>query len=164
MKTMTLQWQTDYFSNTFINDPRLVFSLGSNLYQSPVKFSFSGVYIIWADTNPRTILKVGSGQIKNRLQEHINDPKVQPYKRHSLYVTWATIPWGYTINLSIDEYTDTLRGIEKFIGIIYPPKLTERLPVNVDLVFVNIPELETPLQKLLNFTGRDRPEQQNPFR
>lgn len=161
---MKLQWKTDLFNKTFINDPRLVFSLNSNFYHSPVKFSFSGVYIIWADTYPRTILKVGSGQIKNRLQEHINDPKVQPYKRHSLYVTWDTIPWRYQFDLPIDKYTDTLRGIEKFIGLIYPPKLTERLPVNVDFVPVNIPELETPFQKLLKFIGRDRPEQQNPFR
>ena len=153
MKTMTLQWDTDSFNSTLIDDPRLEFPWG---------LSLTGIYIIWAETTPHTILKVGSGQIKNRLREHINDPKVQPYKRHSLYVTWATIPWGYWLDLPIDEYTDTLRGIEKFIGFIYPPKLTERLPVNVDLVFVNIPELETPLQKLLKFTGRYRPEQQNP--
>ena len=163
MKTITLQWQSDYFSNTLINDPRLVFSLGSNLYYSRVKFSFSGVYIVWADTNPRTILKVGSGQIKNRLGEHLNDSKVQPYKHYGLYATWAILPLSESVKLSINEYIDTLRGIEKFIGFMYPPKLTERLPVNVDLVFVNIPDLETPLQKLLRLIERYRSVQQNSY-
>lgn len=152
---MKLHWQTDFFNNSLIDNPRLEFPWG---------LSVTGNYIIWADTHPQTIIKVGSGEIKNRLREHINDPKIQLYKRYNLYVTWATIPWGYWLNVSTDEYTDTLRGIEKFIGIIYPPKITERLPVNVDLVFVNIPDLETPLQKLLKFTGRTRLEQQNPFR
>ena len=163
MDTITLQWETDFFNNALINNPRLEFSLNSNLNRSSVKFSYSGIYIIWAATNPRTILKVGSGQIKNRLQKHINDPKVQPYKPYSVYVTWAILPLGTMRYFSVDKYTDTLRGIEKFIGFIYPPKLTQLLPVKVDFVFVNIPELETPLQKLLKFTGRDRPEQKIPY-
>ena len=144
----------DYLSNTLINDSRLEYSISLNSNQ--LRMAVDGIYIIWTDTTPRSILKVGSGQIKYRLREHFIDPTVQPYKRYNIYVTWATIPWADRRKLTIDQYTDRLRGIEKFIGFIFPPKLTENLPVNVDLVLVNIPELETSGQTLLNFTGRYR--------
>ena len=66
-----------------------------------------GVYIIWAGMSNRTILKVGHGIIKNRFEEHLNDPKVQAYKHRGLYATWDSF-------LFVDKAVEKQRGVERF--------------------------------------------------
>lgn len=87
MELMTIHWQkcNNYISlgswcrlnSDLLDDPRLEISLGRNLYGFDTRIGITGVYIIWAGIDNRTILKVGSGIIKDRLRAHLNDPKVQ---------------------------------------------------------------------------------------
>jgi len=110
-----------------LDDPRLEIRLGRNLYGFDTSIGITGVYIIWAGVNNRTILKVGSGIIKNRLRAHLNDPKVQDYKHKGLYATWAYIGPSFKLGGKLD---DRERGVEGFLGLILNPKLGERFPNN----------------------------------
>ena len=52
----------------------------------------SGVYAIWHGGQNPTWVRIGSGNIKERLSAHRNDPKIIAYSSHGLLVTWATVP------------------------------------------------------------------------
>ena len=143
METMTLKWEkcNSYPSlgrwcrldSDLLDDPRLEIRQGRNLSRFDTRIGIPGVYIIWAGINNRTILKVGSGIIKNRLRNHLNDPKVQAYKHSGLYATWASF-------LCIDDnQDDKKRGVERFLGLILNPKIGERFPADVDPIMVNLP-------------------------
>ena len=148
METMTIQWQkcNNYLSwgswcrldSDLLDDPRLKIRIGRNFYGFDTSIGITGVYIIWAgiDDN-RTILKVGSGIIKDRLRAHLNDPKVQAYEHKGLYATWASF-------LFVDKQGDKQRGVERFLGVILNPKLGERFPNNVDFILVNPPAWDEP--------------------
>lgn len=173
METMTVHWQkrTDYlFSGQWcqlnpelLNDPRLEFRLETRF--GVLRTDIVGVYIIWAGVSNRTILKVGSGIIKNRLGEHFRDPKVQAYKYSGLYATWARISPFFKPD---GRLNDRERGIEKFLGILLNPKLTQRLP-DVDPIWVNLPVWDEPMSPLVkalshrNQRGHIPPNWKNPF-
>lgn len=138
MTMITVHWQK-CMKNSFwcplneklLNDGRLEARLGD--YSAGI----SGVYIIWTGTeNNRTVLKVGSGIIKDKLAAHLKDPEIQAYKPTRLYVTWAS-------TLSTIGSEKIQRGIEKFLEIVFKPKLVEYLP-DVDLVMVNLPRWNRP--------------------
>lgn len=119
-------------NSELLDDPRL------NPDDSGIRIWFNGVYIIWAGTgDDRTILKVGSGFIKDRLRAHLNDPKVQVYKNKGLYVTW-------TFFLPLNQ----MEGIERFLGLRLNPILADRFP-DVEMIAVNLPEWAEPLSPLL---------------
>ena len=87
--------------------------------------SMSGVYVIWhAGSNPATV-RVGQGNIRERLTAHRSDPDVQKYVEQTLYVTWASVP-------------ETLRGgVEAFLaeslGPIVGKRFPETTPIEVNL-------------------------------
>ena len=152
MESITLHWQkcNNYLfwgswcrlDSDLLDDPRLEISLGRNLFGFDTSIGITGVYIIWAGVGDnRTILKVGSGIIKDRLQAHLNDPKVQAYKSKGLYATWATLPLYFQLARKLG---DSERGVERFLGVMLNPKLTQRLPTNVEFIWVNLPEWNEP--------------------
>ena len=58
----------------------------------------TGVYIIWHGSNinsPARTVRVGAGNIADRLKEHRADENILQYKGQGpLYVTWAEVPSG----------------------------------------------------------------------
>jgi len=88
-----------------------------------------GVYIIWhGSDNPENIIKVGQGNIAERLYSHRNDPEIQGYNYKTLYVTWAKL---------MPIYHD---GVEAYLGLVLKPLIAERFP-STDLIKVNLPWL-----------------------
>ena len=173
METMTVHWQkrTDYpflgcwcqLDSDLLNDPRLEFRLDTPF--GVIRTDIVGVYIIWADSDNRTILKVGSGIIKDRFRAHLNDPNVQEYGHEGLYATWAIITPSFKPGGKLD---DKERGVERFLGVWLNPILTERLPNNVDFIWVNLPVWDEPVNPLLRAMSRSSRIQPNrtplPFR
>jgi len=53
----------------------------------------AGVYVIWyaAGSNPKAV-RVGQGNIADRIAAHRRDPQIMTYATRSLYVTWAKVP------------------------------------------------------------------------
>ena len=50
-----------------------------------------GVYVIWhGGPNPKTVY-VGQGNIRDRLNQHRSDPRIQKYSAHGLFATWAAV-------------------------------------------------------------------------
>lgn len=132
MTMITVHWQRCIknslwcqFNERLLNDGRFETGLGD------YNVGISGVYIIWTGIDNRTVLKVGSGIIKDKLAIHLRDPEVQAYKPTRLYVTWASI-------LSVIGPEEIQKGVEKFLGIVFKPKLVEHLP-DVDPIMVNLP-------------------------
>ena len=142
MTMITLHWQRCIknslwcqFSERLLNNSRLETRFGD------YSIGISGVYIIWTEAKHRTILKVGSGIIKDKLAIHLRDPEVQAYNHSTpLYVTWAS-------TLSVNQPEAAQKGIEKFLGIAFKPKLAERLP-DVDPILVNLPKWDKPVPPL----------------
>ena len=172
MERMTVHWQkrTDYpflgwchLNSDLLDDPRLEICFSGDRYRRGICVRITGVYIIWAGTDNRTILKVGSGIIKDRLREHFNDPTVQAYKYRGLYATWASF-------LFVDKSLEKQRGVERFLGGLLNPKLGERFPDNVDPIWVNLPVWDEPSDMLLRaLSGRNQrdyiqPNKPIPFR
>ena len=133
MTMVTVHWQRCIknslwcqFNEKLLNDGRLEARLGD------YSVGINGIYIIWTGIdNNRTVLKVGSGIIKDKLAEDLKDPEVQAHKPTRLYVTWAS-------TLSVIGAEEIQKGIEKFLGVVFKPKLKENLS-DVDLVMVNLP-------------------------
>ena len=141
MTMITVQWQRCLknslwcqFNEKLLSNGRFETRLGDH------SVSISGVYILWTGIDNRTVLKVGSGIIKDKLEAHLRDPEVQAYKPTRLYVTWAS-------TLSVIGATEIQKGAEKFLDIVFKPKLAEHLP-DVDLVMVNLPRWNKPVPPL----------------
>lgn len=142
MTMITVHWQKCLknslwcpFNEKLLNDGRLEARLGD--YSAGI----SGVYIIWTGTdNNRTVLKVGSGIIKDKLAVHLKDPEIQAYQPTRLYVTW-----GSTVSTIGPQ--EIQKGIEKFLEIVFKPKLGADSP-DVDLVMVNLPRWNKPMPPL----------------
>ena len=141
MSMVTLRWQRCIknslwcqFNEKLLNDGRLETRLGD------YSIGISGVYIIWTGIKDRTVLKVGSGIIKDQLAAHLRDPEIQTYQPTRLYVTWAS-------TLSVIGPEEIQKGIEKFLEVVFKPKLMEDLP-DVDLVMVNLPRWNKPTPPL----------------
>jgi len=74
--------------------------------------NMEGVYIIWQGNGP--VIRVGQGNIKDRLYHHRNDPKITQHQ--SLYVTWAPVQSLYRDG--VERYlANTLRPI---VGDVFP--------------------------------------------
>jgi len=85
-----------------------------------------GVYVIWHGGNGHNIVKVGQGNIADRLTAYRNDPKIQAYAKNTLYVTWA----------KVDRHQQD--GVEAFLGSSLAPLVAERFP-DVQQMQVNLP-------------------------
>lgn len=76
-----------------------------------------GVYIIWHAGNPGRVVRVGQGDIADRLSCHRNDSEVCQYaRRRDLYVTWASVAAG-----QID-------GVERYLADTWNPLVGDAWP------------------------------------
>ena len=85
-----------------------------------------GVYIIWSGGKSPTVLKVGQGNIRERLYEHKKDYVLAAYHQNGLYVTWAKVPELECC------------GVERYLGETLKPVVGSRLPEAVPIK-VNLP-------------------------
>ena len=89
---------------------------------------YDGVYIIWFGGNPGLTVRIGNGNIKDRLGKHRKDKEITAHAINGdLKVTWAAVP-------SLSDR----KGIESFLADRYPPLVGERFP-DVDPIRVNLP-------------------------
>jgi hypothetical protein len=87
----------------------------------------TGVYMIWNAGNPGRVVRLGQGDIKDRLTKHRNDPEVLVYKQFGkLYVTWAAVLWYQ------------LDGVEQYLADTWPPQVGAAFPAAVPIA-VNSP-------------------------
>lgn len=86
-----------------------------------------GVYIIWhGGSNPR-VVRVGQGNIAQRLGSHRADIDVTKYRQFGgLFVTWAVVP-SYQLD-----------GVERYAAEILKPLVGDRFPF-ADPIAVNLP-------------------------
>lgn len=91
--------------------------------------NLGGVYVIWCRKNMSavpTVVRVGQGDIKDRITAHRNDPDILAYKNHGLYVTWASV-------------SPTFRdGVERFLADSLRPEIGDAFP-SVMPTRVNLP-------------------------
>lgn len=77
--------------------------------------NMEGVYIIWQGNGP--VIRVGQGNIRDRLYRHRNDPEITKYQ--SLYVTWAPVSFLYR------------NGIERYLANVLRPVVGDAFPVAI---------------------------------
>ncbi|NLK50019.1 MAG: hypothetical protein GX294_05160 [Candidatus Cloacimonetes bacterium] len=91
-----------------------------------------GVYVIWEFITPhsKNIIRVGQGNIKERLCSHKDDSQIvgDSNMPRFLYVAYAKVD---------EEYVD---GVEAFLGHALDPNIGKRFP-NADMIEVNFPVL-----------------------
>jgi len=91
----------------------------------------TGVYLIWHGQHnyfPPRWVRVGQGDIGDRLSQHRNDPQVATYRPlGGLYVTWAEVSH------------DLLDGVEAYLGECCKPLVGTRFP-DCGLIAVNLPQ------------------------
>jgi hypothetical protein len=77
----------------------------------------TGVYIIWHTGNPGRVVRIGQGDVADRLGVHRRDAWVLAYKRYGeLCVTWAALP-AYQID-----------GVERYLANQWPPLIGDAFP------------------------------------
>jgi hypothetical protein len=86
-----------------------------------------GVYIIWHGApNPSTV-RVGQGNIRERVTAHRLDPEILKYtETYSLYITWARVDFA------------SKDGVENYLFNKLKPRLGERCP-DCEAISVNLP-------------------------
>ena len=70
-----------------------------------------GVYIIWSG---ETVVRIGSGEIKDRIADHRNNQEITDYP--NLKVTWAKVK------------ANQMQGVEKYLADTLNPEIGERFP------------------------------------
>lgn len=88
--------------------------------------NMNGVYIIWHGGPSAKTVYVGRGFIRERLNAHRNDPRIQNYSSLGLYVTWASV------------YAHNQEAVELFLANQLKPIVGERHP-SVNPLAVNLP-------------------------
>lgn len=83
-----------------------------------------GVYVIWCDDGP--CLRVGQGNIRDRLSAHRIHPDFRAYTSHTVLVTWADVDPAHR------------DGIELYLANELNPEIGQRFP-EVDPIPVNLP-------------------------
>ena len=90
--------------------------------------NFVGIYIIWYWDNlgNAVTVKVGQGNLRERLTAHNTDPRIQQYAHLNLLVTWTdTLPY--------------LRdGVEVYLGKVLKPRVGSLFP-NAKPIPVSLP-------------------------
>lgn len=88
--------------------------------------NLEGVYVIWhGGPTPKTVY-VGSGNIRQRLTDHRQNPEIQQFQNLGLFVTWAAVTGV------------TMRGAEVYLATSLNPLVGQRYP-QVAPVQVNAP-------------------------
>ena len=89
-----------------------------------------GVYFIWnpkIDSRHSQVVRVGQGDIQDRLVSHRNDPEITKYGGDDLLVTWA-----------VEQDQLVRSGIERYLAERLNPLVGSRFP-DVNPIRVNIP-------------------------
>ena len=99
----------------------------------PLPFNFAsitptvGAYIIWHGGQTPRIVRVGQGDIANRLLAHSRTPEIRNYSLFGqLMTTWAAVPGPY------------LDGVERFLADRLLPLTGDRRP-DAAPIPVNLP-------------------------
>lgn len=87
----------------------------------------SGVYLIWHGGQTSRWVRVGQGNIKDRLSAHRKDPEILAYRSHGLYVTWANV------------HASQQDGVEAYLASACSPLVGERFPGRTPIE-VNLPK------------------------
>lgn len=91
------------------------------------KVNTEGVYIIWHQGNPGRVVRVGQGNIADRVESHRQDSGITAHEKYgSVRVTWAYVE---------ARYRD---GVERFLAEKWKPLVGERFP-NAQPIAVNSP-------------------------
>lgn len=85
-----------------------------------------GVYVIWYNGKPGRVVRVGQGDVKDRITKHRSDKKVLAYQAKGLYVTWAAVVPGL-----VDQ-------VERYLADHWQPLVGDAFP-NVRPLAVNSP-------------------------
>lgn len=81
------------------------------------KVSAYGVYIIWHGGSTPRVVRVGQGDIAERLTAHRGDPIILAYEKFgTLYVTWAAVP------------VRLVDGVERYLAERWRPLIGDRFP------------------------------------
>lgn len=86
----------------------------------------TGVYIIWHLGNPSAVVRIGQGNIADRLGAHQKDRAILAYRGIGLRVTWAAVP------------ASQIDGVERYLANIWPPLVGDVFP-NGEPLAVNSP-------------------------
>ena len=80
--------------------------------------NFVGIYIIWYwnKFGEAVTIKVGQGNIRERLKAHNTDPQIQAYAHLNLLVTWTSLP------------SNLLDGAEAYLGKVLKPRVGSLFP------------------------------------
>ncbi len=111
---MNVNWGTCGEDNHWCDFERL--TLNSNGFEGK-----KGVYIIWSG---KTVIRVGSGLIKDRISVHKDNLEINKYK--DLKVTWAKVN------------ATQMEGVEKYLSDVLDPLVGERFPKRTPIE-VNLP-------------------------
>lgn len=87
----------------------------------------SGVYCIWHGGSNSRWVRVGQGDIRERLSSHRRDMDILAYSKYGLFVTWAQV------DISQRD------GIEAYLSIECNPIVGERFPDRKPIP-VNLPK------------------------
>lgn len=86
-----------------------------------------GVYIIWHEGNPGRVVRIGQGDIADRLKVHRNDDEILGYEEFgTLRVTWAAVSAAQR------------DGVEVYLSDRYPPLVGDVFP-DAESIAVNSP-------------------------
>ena len=86
-----------------------------------------GIYIIWHKGNPGRVVRVGQGDVADRLSKHRTDPEIIAYKKiGALRVTWASVP------------AHQRDGVERYLADTWNPLVGDAFPDAVPIA-VNSP-------------------------
>lgn len=86
----------------------------------------AGVYVIWYNGNPGRVVRLGQGNVQDRLTKHRGDKQITAYSTRGLLVTWATVPKAQR------------DGVERWLADHYPPLVGDAFP-DVQPIAVNAP-------------------------
>ena len=86
----------------------------------------SGVYAIWHGGIAPRYVRIGSGDIRQRLSEHRRNPEIMAFAAPGLFVTWASV------------HPNQQPGVEAFLAKACNPILGERFPCRIPIP-VNLP-------------------------
>ena len=86
-----------------------------------------GVYIIWHEGSPGQVVRVGQGNVADRIRAHRNDQEITQYRaRGTLRVTWASVARNH------------LDHVERHLADTWNPLVGDAFP-NVQPIAVNSP-------------------------
>jgi len=92
-----------------------------------IRAGAAGCYLIWHDGSPGRVVRVGQGDIRDRLSCHRLEPEITAYQTYgTLRVTWAEL-LAYQLD-----------GVERYLADQWKPLVGDRFPMAAPIA-VNSP-------------------------